>query len=170
MSLTWPIALVRYGRIPEVARFGLPEGMTVQRGDRVVIESPRGPLIGEVLEQLHRSPEPDAEQPDTTGPVERLAVEADVDTHRDNDSKASAAFREWAERIQDWGVDVELIDVEFTLDNRTTLYVLNGRDAEPTKLALRAVTEHLGLIDVQPVTGDGVVPPQGGGCGTCGGG
>lgn len=169
MSLTWPIAIVRYGRVPEVARFGLPEGMTVSRGDLVVIASPRGEIVGEVLEQLRRSPEPGVEQPDTTGAVARFASDADLETNRQNSDAAASAYADWLQRITDWEIDVELLDIEFTLDKRTTLYVLNGRDAEPTKLALRAVTEHLGLVDVQPVTADGVVPPQGGGgCGTCG--
>lgn len=170
----WPVVLVRYGRIPEVARFGLPDGLSGRRGDHVVIASPRGQLIGEVLEHLRRDPNPTAdgqprEEPETTGAVERLATKADLERQAGLDAQADAAFIDWAERIQDWGIELELLDVECTLDERTTLYVLNDRGAEPTKLALRAVTEHLGLVDVQPVTADGVVPPQGGGgCGSCG--
>ena len=156
----WPVALVRFGRVPEVARFGLPEGMGVRRGDRVVVAGPRGEVVGEVLERLRRSPEPGVGEPPTTGAVLRMADE-------EPDGEADE-FGVWAGRIADWGIDLELVDVERSLDGRTTLYVLNDRGAEPTKLALRAVTENLGLIDVQPVTADGPVAPQGGGCGSCG--
>lgn len=170
----WPIAIVRYGRVPEIARYGLPDGVSVCRGDRVVIESPRGPLVADVLEQMRRDPNPNElgqqrEQPETTGAILRHATTEDLATHRNNDEAAAASYLEWAERIHEWEIDLELVDVELTLDKRITLYVLNDRGAEPTKLALRAVTEHLGLVDVQPVTAEGLVPPEtGGGCGSCG--
>ena len=157
MDRFWPVVLVRYGAVPEVARFGLPEGMDAERGDRVVVEGPRGRMAGEVLARLRRSPEPGAEEPSTTGAVIGPA----------GDEAAEDLFELWAGRIAEWGVDVELVDAERSLDGRTVLYVLNGRGAEPTKLALRAVTENLGLIDVQPVTAAGVEPPRGG-CGSCG--
>ena len=163
----WPVALVRFGRVPEVARFGLPDGLTVARGDRVVVDSPRGRLVGTVLERLARSPEPDAEEPATTGAVVRPAAPED-DAGEDPAGEGEDLFDVWAGRIADWGIGVELVDAERSLDGKTVLYVLNDRGAEPTKLALRAVTENHGLIDVQPVTAEGLVPPQsGGGCGTC---
>ena len=158
----WPVVLVRFGGVAEVARFGLPDGLDVARGDRVVVESPRGQLVGDVLQRLARSPEPDAEEPSTSGAVLRLAGPEDV-AHE----PAEDLFAVWAGRIAEWSIDLELVDAERSLDGRTVLYVLNERGAEPTKLALRAVTENHGLIDVQPVTADGPVPPQGGGCGTC---
>ena len=160
-ALYWPVVLVRYGRVPEVARFGLPEGMTVRRGERVVVAGPRGEVVGEVLEQLRRSPEPDAVEPETTGAVLRAASADDLRPEVDE-------FDLWAGRISEWKIDLELVDAERSLDGRTTLYVLNDRGAEPTKLALRAVTENLGLIEVQPVTADGPLPPQKGGCGSGG--
>lgn len=161
----WPVVLVRFGAVAEVARFGLPEGMTVARGDRVVVDGPRGQMVGTVLERLLRSPEPGVEPPPTTGGVLRLLDDGEAQSGRE---PGDDLFDVWAARIEEWQIDVELVDAEQSLDGRTVLYVLNDRGAEPTKLALRAVTENLGLIDVQPVTSEGPTPPQGGGCGSCG--
>lgn len=161
-------ALIRYGRIAEVARFELPAGICVSRGDRVVIDSPLGQIVGEVLDENRNFWSQDRESEELTGTVHRLATEADDSVHLQNVRRADAEFGEWVQRIREWQIDVELVDLEFTLDGRTSLYILNGRDAEPTKLALRAVTEHHGLIDVHPVSSEGVVPAQKSGCGSCG--
>ena len=160
----WPIALVRFGAAGEVARFGLPEGMLVRRGDRVVVAGPRGEIPGIVLERLRRSHEPSAEEPTTTGAVLRKGGDGRTPT-----ATAASEYDLWQSRIAEWQIDVELLDVETSLDGRTTLFVLNERGAEPTKLALRAVTENLGLIEVQPMDAEGVVAASGGGgCGSCG--
>ena len=150
--------LVRYGRIPEVARFAAEQPW--QRGDAVVVETHRGLLVGEVLGPDRRrvgDPPPEGQ---VVGPATRSA-----------DAPDDEAFLKWTERIAEWEIDVELIDLEVSVDGeKTTLYVLNGRDAEPTRLALQAAAAGLGVIDVQPVTAEGVAPPQpgGSGCGSCG--
>ena len=166
-SVTPPVVLVRYGAIPEVAYFAA--ACEVRRGDRVVVATHRGLLLGDVLDRVPPPREPDAEPIAPTGDVVRVATAQDrADEHS---RRAETGFADWAARIAGWKIDVELLDVERSLDGeKTTLYVLNGRDAEPTKLALQAAAAGLGIIDVQPVTADGVAPPEprGGGCGSCG--
>ena len=160
--------LVRYGLIPEVARFTVDDGdASPARGTHVVVETHRGLLPGLVLGPVPPPREPDAEPPAPSGRIVRTMTAADHATP----PAAPTEYGDWLARIADWNVDVELLDVERSLDGeKTTLYVLNGRDAAPTKLALQAAAAGLGLIDVQPVTADGLVPPEpsGGGCGTCG--
>lgn len=158
-----PMVLVRYGRIPEVARF--ETAAPQPRGAAVVVQTHRGPLLGEVLGPVLPPREPGTEPPESSGQVLRAATEADRAA-----ATTDADFEAWCGRIAAWDVAVELLDVERSLDGeKTTLYVLNGRDAAPTQLALQAAAAGLGLIDVQPVTADGVVPPEprGGGCGSC---
>ena len=158
--------LVRYGRIPEVARFVVSDAVPdCPRGSRVVVQTHRGPLVGDVLGPVLPSREPDAEPPAPSGDVLRHATEAD-----EQNAIGTEAFETWQRQIDQWDIAVELLDVERSLDGeRTTLYVLNGRDAAPTQLALQAAAKGLGLVDVQPVTAEGLVPPEpGGGCGSCG--
>ena len=163
------VVLVRYGAIPEVARFSCTVDCT--RGDRVVVETHRGRLLGDVLSTVAPSVEPDTDEPDPSGQVIRQAEPDDrIDEHAAGTAAASS-FADWTSRIAEWNIEVELLEVEHSLDRtKTTLYVLCGRDAETTKLALQAAAAGLGIIDVQPVTADGVVPPapSGGGCGSCG--
>ena len=65
-------------------------------------------------------------------------------------------------------MQLELIDIERTLDDRLVLYVLNDRSAETTRLALLAAAGGFGVIHVQPVSAEGVVQTGGGGgCGSC---
>ena len=72
--------------------------------------------------------------------------------------------------LDERNVDVQLVDLEWTLDRgKLILYVLNERGPECTKLAIQAAAAGFGLIEVQPVSKDGLVDlPKGGGCGSGG--
>src|SRR5436853_217540 len=62
-------------------------------------------------------------------------------------------------RIEEWNLALELVDIEWTLDRqKLVLYVLGGRGAETTKLALQAAAAGLAVVEVQPVNADGPVP------------
>lgn len=166
------IVLVRYGAIPEVARCQVPETLTVHRGDRVVIETHRGLLLGTVLEQVKVQPEPgESEPPPPSSTVVRLATTEDTEAEQQLKSDAAGSFALWQERIRSWNLDLQLIDLEWTLDRgKEVLYVLNERGPDCTTLALRAAAAGLGVIEVQPVSLEGVVTLPtggGGGCGSC---
>jgi hypothetical protein len=168
--------LVRYGAIPEVARFANPQSVPLDRGTDVVVATHRGPELGAVLEMLRPSVEPrhDDTQPDPTGEVLRLATDLDRQRAVDLRREAADAFTGWEQRIAEWRLDLQLIDLEWTIDeSRLILYVLNDRGPECAKLALQAAAGGWGVIDVQPVSMDGLVPREtghghGGGCGSCG--
>jgi hypothetical protein len=79
----------------------------------------------------------------------------------------------WCARISDWRLNLELVDLEWTLDRqKLILYVLCERGPDSTKLALQAAAAGLGVIEVQPVSSTGLVTiPQsscGSGEGGCG--
>ncbi len=164
--------LVRYGSVPEVARFAHHGDDTPVRGSSVVVSTSRGQELGIVLESLAppREPQRDAEDATPSGDVLREATEADRERQRTQRAEAERAFPEWEQRIADWNLDLQLIDLEWTLDRtKLILYVLNDRGPECTKLALQAAAAGLGVIEVQPVAAEGLVPREtGGGCGSCG--
>ena len=82
---------------------------------------------------------------------------------------AEDSFTEWLVRAEKWKLQLELIDIERTLDDRLILYVLNDRSAEATRMALLAAAGGFGVIHVQPVSAEGIVQASGGGgCGSCG--
>lgn len=160
------IALARYGRVPQVARFA-GFGPAVDRGSQIVVGTDRGEEIAVVLQTTeNRKPEtPEG----MTGEVVRVATENDLATAAKNEQTTETAFPGWIERCGKWKLQLELIDLEMTLDGRLILYVLNDRGAETTRMALLAAAAGLGIVHVQPVTAEGVVQATsgGGGCGSC---
>lgn len=169
------IALVRYGAVPEVARFIVPEGMIADRGDRVVIETTRGPMLGSLLEFARPPQEPGQQLPDPEFSILRLPSADDLSSAQENQERAIANFADWERRIADWKLDLQLVEIEFTLDGaRQILFVLNQRGPDCTKLAIQAAAAGLGLIEVQPIDATGLVTQPtlkdsgGGGCGSGG--
>ncbi len=161
--------LVRYGAVPEVARCQSSEGQPrPQRGDRVVVETHRGQQIGEVLGDVRS----ESEHPAAFA-VLRLATDEDELAARSAAAKSAAEFAAWTSRITEWNIDLQVIDIERTLDGtKLVLYVLNERGPECTRLAIQAAASGFGIIEVQPVGAEGLVsqPASGGGCGSGGGG
>lgn len=160
--------LVRYGAIPEVARFACDLEAAPGRHERVVILSHRGPELGTALEAVRTGK---GESAETEYKVLRKATADDEARHIELRRETEAEFAEWQRRIREWNLALELLDLEWTLDRqKLVLYVLGGRGAETTKLALQAAAAGLAVVEVQPVGADGPVPVEtgGGGCGAGG--
>ncbi len=106
----------------------------------------------------------------STFEIVRTATRFDLQKQGALCQECQQAFPRWQQRITEWNIAVELIDLEKTLDGeKTILYVLCNRGPESTKLALQAAVSGLGIVEVQPVTLEGLVPqPAGNGCGACG--
>jgi cell fate regulator YaaT (PSP1 superfamily) len=166
--------LVRYGAIPEVARFASTVD-ELHRGDAVVVQTHRGLQLGSVVESLRTAARstPDADAAEPAGfTVLRTASPDDAAAAHELRRAAESEFDRWSQRIAQWGIDVQLIDLEWTLDRgKLILYVLNERGPECTRLAIQAAAAGLGVVEVQPVSSEGLVSlpgSGGGGCGTCG--
>ena len=163
------LVLARYGRVPQVARFAA-WGERPERAAAVVVSTDRGQELATVLQILPpnaRTAEGETATP--TGELLRLATADDLDPSAKDQNAAENSFTDWSMRTEKWKLQLELIDIERTLDDRLILYVLNDRSAETTRLALLAAAAGFGVIHVQPVSAEGVVQASGGGgCGTCG--
>lgn len=166
------IALVRYGAVPEVARCAIPDELEVVRDSDVVVRTHRGLECGRVLQLVKPPVEPGIEIVAPSFQVERLATADDKQALQGIRERANSEFDEWNQRIQDWDLDLQLIELDWTLDEeKLVLYVLNERGPECTKLALQIAAAGLGIVEVQPVDEDGPVAMPasgGGGCGSCG--
>ena len=164
--------LIRYGAIPEVARFTNPQSLPVTRGDTVIVSTHRGPELGSVLEALRPAAEPSSEEAaEPSGELLRRASDADRTRAAELRRAAAEEFAGWEQRIAEWRLDLQLVDLEWTIDrSRLILYVLNERGPDCAKLALQAAAGGWGVIDVQPVAAEGLVPKETGhgGCGSCG--
>lgn len=166
-------ALVRYGKIPETAKFRVSVELSLTRGENVVVSTNRGQELGTVLEVI--STAGSEELSETNQSIEEWCVvrhgtAEDFQNSMTHQSQTEKDFQQWEDQISQWGIQLQLIDLEKTLDGASTiLYVLNDRGPECTKLALQAATAGLGRIEVQPVGLSGLMPVAGnsGGCG-CG--
>jgi cell fate regulator YaaT (PSP1 superfamily) len=180
-------ALVRYGTISEVARFEMPTDFVRNRGERVVIRTHRGIELGTLLQDAASQINQPAHgsRPNINGDgtseldpgqqsILRTASVEDEQTAARLRSQCEEEFGVWRQRIEDWNLRLELIDLERTLDkSKLILYVLNDRGPESTKLALQAAAAGYGTVEVQPVGPDGPISQgAGGGCGSghCGSG
>ena len=173
------LALVRYGRVPQVARFGLSSSLRESLQDdspdaqdarlpAVVVQTDRGVEVGTLLEVIR--PGLLSETPSGTGELLRLAADSDITTAATNGRDADLEFFDWQQRIADWDLQLQVIDMEWTLDrDNVILYVLNDQNAETTRLALLAAAGGYGIIHVQPVNAAGI-DYSGTGSGGCGSG
>jgi len=162
------LVLARYGRVPQVARFA-GWGERPERNTCVVVSTDRGQELAIVLQTLPvHARTADGEQATPTGELLRHASADDIELNLRGQRGAEESFPAWFARAEKWKLQLELIDIERTLDDRLILYVLNDRSAETTRLALLAAAGGFGVIHVQPVSAEGIVQTGGGGgCGTC---
>jgi cell fate regulator YaaT (PSP1 superfamily) len=159
-----------------VSRFPQTLDSSPERGASVIVHTRRGVELGTVLEFVKADANREGTADDADHrPTEQLLRVATADDHVQADelrAAAQAEFAAWQQRLRDWNLELELIDVEWMLDKqKLVLYVLGGRGPDTTKLALQAAT--LGFpIEVQPVNAEGLVQIESGcGCGhggTCG--
>jgi hypothetical protein len=170
--------LVRYGTISEVAKFSHALPVLPERATPVVVRTRRGIELGTVLDDASRTPRPavsPSEQLDSADQevtLLRIATADDMARDRRHREQDRDAFLQWQERIRRWGLMLELIDLERTLEgDKLILYVLSGRNAESTKLNIHAAVENLGPIAIETVSPDGLVIPASAeqSCGTAGG-
>jgi cell fate regulator YaaT (PSP1 superfamily) len=134
-----------------------------------VVETHRGLLLGVVLERLKPALESKPEEVDFR--IVREATADDLATARQLTDECEDAFADWCARILKWNLNLELIDLERTLDRqKLILYVLCERGPDSTKLALQAAATGLGLVEVQPVSATGPIQLEGKSCGSGGGG
>jgi len=165
--------LIRHGAISDVLPGHWSGETALERGAQVIVRTARGEELGQLLQSYRPSPG-SADPAEALAPILRRATDDDRARYERLQTQARSAYVDWVQRIADWNLDLQLIDLEWTLDEtRLILYVLNERGPECTKLALQAVAAGFGIIDVQPVSANGLVttPSTGGkegGCGSCG--
>lgn len=165
-----PCYLVRHGAVGEVVKASWSGDGLLNRGTSVVLQTHRGVVLGMVLEVVRPAQEPGTTEVPPSSEILRVASPEDLHQSRQSQARCRDDFDRWVSRIAEWGLDLQLIDLERTLDGeKVVLFVLNERGPECTKLALQAAAAGLGLIEVQPVSLEGVVaqPAAGGGCGSC---
>ncbi|MCR5267290.1 MAG: stage 0 sporulation family protein [Lachnospiraceae bacterium] len=97
-----------------------PKGLTLKRGDHVIVETARGVEYGTVV-----MPPTDVEEEKITQPLKsvmRKATEEDAKTEEKNRGKEKEAFKICQEKIRKHQLEMKLIDAEYTFDNNKVLF------------------------------------------------
>lgn len=98
-----------------------PGELSLKRGDKVLVETVKGIEMGVVDIEPRDVPEEDLVLP--LKKVLRLAGEEDLAIARENEAKASEAMKIAAEKIAHHGLEMRLVDAEYTFDgSRVTIY------------------------------------------------
>ncbi len=96
------------------------DGKKFNKGDYAIVETVRGMECGTVAKPNHGTNEDDINQP--LKKVIRVANEQDVKTLLENKEKEKDAFKICEEKIEAHGLDMNLVDVEYTFDRSKLLF------------------------------------------------
>ena len=100
--------------------FFAPGKLEIKTGDKVIVETARGVEFGAVVTG-RKDVEDDRITPPLK-PVIRVATEEDIKKEAKNKEKEKEAFEICYEKIKKHGLDMKLIDAEYTFDNNKVLF------------------------------------------------
>lgn len=96
-----------------------PNGIDVEIGDKVVVETARGMELGTVIfkdKELSKKHDMDVK------PILRMANERDLANQNRSKLEKAEAMRLCKEKIKSHDLDMKLVDVEYTLDNSKIIF------------------------------------------------
>ncbi len=97
-----------------------PAGLTAAAGDGVIVETARGLEYGIVSIPPREMKDEDIRH--SLKKVVRVADEKDIRRHEENKAKKGRAMEICRQKIQEHGLDMKLIDVEYTFDNNKVIF------------------------------------------------
>ena len=100
--------------------FFSPGGLELKTGDKVIVETARGVEFGSVVTGIKEVPDDQISQP--LKPVIRIATQDDVRREAKNREKEKDAIMICQEKIRKHGLEMKLIDAEYTFDNNKVLF------------------------------------------------
>lgn len=110
---------VRFRKAGKVYYFD-PAGFEIKMGDCVIVETARGIEYGRVVLGIKEVTEKEVVQPLKS--VIRIATAEDDQVEQNNRAKEKEAFRICLEKIAKHGLEMKLIDAEYTFDNNKVLF------------------------------------------------
>lgn len=114
---------VRFKPAGKIYHFN-PAGLKINANDYVIVETARGIELGKVVVE---EKEISAEQ--VTKPLKdviRIATEEDLKTSEENKQKEKEAFAICLEKIKKHGLEMKLIEVEYTFDGSKILFYFSA--------------------------------------------
>jgi len=100
--------------------FFAPGNLEIKTGDKVIVETARGVEFGSVVTGPKDVDDERITPP--LKPVIRVATDEDIKKEAKNKEKEKEAFTICLEKIKKHGLDMKLIDAEYTFDNNKVLF------------------------------------------------
>lgn len=110
---------VRFKKAGKVYYFD-PDDIDIELNDFVIVETARGIEFGHVVVGKKEVSEEEIVSP--LKKVLRIAEDEDFSIHRENKAKAKEAMLICEEKVKDHGLDMKIIDVEYTFDNSKVIF------------------------------------------------
>ena len=110
---------VRFKQVGKIYYFD-PKNYKMQVGDHVIVETARGVEFGRVVLGPKEVGEDEVVHP--LKEVLRVATQADEDREQQNRLKEKDAFKICQKKIREHGLEMKLIDAEYTFDNNKVLF------------------------------------------------
>ena len=110
---------VRFRRAGKIYYFD-PAGFDIKQGENVIVETARGVEYGKVVLGPRDIEDEEIIQP--LKPVIRQTTTEDDEVERKNKEKEKDAFQICLEKIEKHGLEMKLIDCEYTFDNNKVLF------------------------------------------------
>ena len=117
-----------------------PRGLTLAPGDQVVVETARGLEFGQCVTGNTEVEETAVVQP--LRPVVRLATPEDVETVEQNREREKRAFRICEEKIRHHGLDMKLVEVEYSFEGNKILFFFTSEG----RVDFRALVKDLASV------------------------
>ena len=117
-----------------------PGELEIKRGSHVIVETARGIEYGTVV-----APAYDVEDDKVVKPIKtviRIANETDENQELANKEKEKEAFKVCQEKIRKHGLDMKLIDAEYTFDNNKILFYFTADG----RIDFRALVKDLAAV------------------------
>ena len=110
---------VRFRKAGKIYFFS-PDDMKIKKGDHVIVETARGVEYGQVVLDARDVEEDKVVQP--LKKIIRVATPEDDKIEAENKEKEKKAFDICLEKIKKHGLEMKLIDTEYTFDNNKVLF------------------------------------------------
>ncbi len=110
---------VRFKEVGKVYYFD-PDGQTLKKGDRVIVETVRGIECGEVAMDNREIDDEEIVKP--LKKLIRTATEEDIERLIENKKKEKEAFTICQQKIANHKLEMKLVDVEYTFDGGKILF------------------------------------------------
>ncbi|MTI48813.1 MAG: stage 0 sporulation family protein [Firmicutes bacterium] len=110
---------IRFKKAGKIYYFD-PDDIEINLDERVIVETARGIEFGLVVVGPKEIREEEVVAP--LKKVIRIATDEDTSQHEENKNKEKEAFDICLEKIDEHGLDMKLIDVEYTFDNNKVIF------------------------------------------------